>query len=151
MENRAPQIAVSDEEILACFGVMQELRPHLQQTEFVSTIRLQQQEGYRLAYIKDDGATVVACAGYRVINNLASGKTFYVDDLVTSGAERALGYGSMLLNWLKGAAASEGCSVFHLDSGVQRHSAHKFYFKNGLNIVYYHFSQAIEPPCSQSK
>lgn len=121
---------------------MQELRPHLKKEEFLATVRLQESEGYNLAYVPRNNVPI-ACAGYRILHNLSSGKTLYVDDLVTGAIERSSGYGATLLSWLRQEAQTAGCSFFHLDSGVQRHEAHKFYFKNGMSIVYYHFAESL--------
>jgi hypothetical protein len=33
--------------------------------------------------------------------------------------------------------------MFHLDSGVQRHRAHKFYLNRNLDIVCYHFAERL--------
>lgn len=137
-----PQQAITDEEINKCFNVMSELRGHLVQDEFVDLVRQMEIEGYRLAFHEENGS-VVAVAGYRVFTSLSMGKSLYVDDLSTSESERSKGYGEIMINWLRDVAKAEDCSYFHLDSGTQRHAAHKFYFRQGLTINYYHFSEKI--------
>ena len=42
------------------------------------------------------------------------------------------GYGKLLLEWLKNRARAEGCAELHLDSGIQRKDAHRFYERNGV-------------------
>lgn len=60
------QEALTDEQIAACFPVIQTLRLHFtSEADFVSRVRRQQQEGYHLVYIKEDGAAQ-ALAGYRI-------------------------------------------------------------------------------------
>src|SRR5690606_27981341 len=81
------RIADSDEEIARCFPVMRELRTHLAEDDFVPRVRLQQRNGYELGYLEDAGA-VRAVAGFRVLENLASGRVLYVDDLVTQAGFR---------------------------------------------------------------
>ena len=137
-----PKIAVSDEEIKACFEVMQELRPHLEKEKFLDTVRTMEEQGYKLAYIEEDDV-VVALAGFRISSNLFMGKNLYVDDLVTSKTQRSKGHGESLIRWLKKLAAENGCNKIHLDSGTQRSQAHKFYFKQGFVIASYHFSEDI--------
>ena len=134
----------TDEEVLACYDVMAELRPHLAREAFVPTVRAMQKDGLRLACIRDDGR-VVAVAGYRVSTNLFCGRHLYVDDLVTAEAARSKGHGKALLDWLRAQAVAEDCDVFHLDSGMQRKRAHQFYLREGLEIAGYHFSERLKP------
>jgi GNAT superfamily N-acetyltransferase len=134
----------TDEEVLACYDVMAELRPHLAREAFVTTVRAMQKDGLRLACIRDDGR-VVAVAGYRVSTNLFCGRHLYVDDLVTAESARSKGHGKALLDWLRAQAVAEDCDVFHLDSGMQRKRAHQFYLREGLEIAGYHFSERLKP------
>lgn len=132
-------LAKSDAEIECCFAIMQTLRPHLIASEFVSRIKRQQQQGYQLAYLEDEGS-IKAVAGFRIAESLSWSKFLYVDDLVTQESERSQGYGTNLLNWLLDYAKANACQQFHLDSGVQRFAAHRFYFKQRLEIRAYHFA-----------
>lgn len=132
------RIARSDEELLGCFPVMRQLRTHLREADFVRAVRRQEAGGYRLAYLAT-GGRVVAVAGYRVIDNLASGRILYVDDLSTDAAARSQGHGTRLLDWLVERAREEGCATLELDSGVQRFDAHRFYAVNRMVISSHHF------------
>jgi GNAT superfamily N-acetyltransferase len=67
------------------------------------------------------------------------GKHLYVEDLVTSAQARSQGVGSAMMGWLITYGKAENCTVVHLDSGVQRHAAHKFYLNQGMSIACYHF------------
>jgi GNAT superfamily N-acetyltransferase len=132
------RLATSDEDIVRCFPVMQQLRPHLDEREFVPTVRRQQAGGYELALL-EDGAIVRAVAGFRLMDNLVSGRILYVDDLVTDSATRSRGYGKELLTWLIDRARAAGCQHLELDSGVQRFDAHRFYLSNRMIISSHHF------------
>jgi GNAT superfamily N-acetyltransferase len=136
------QIASTREEIERCVGVMRQLRPKIGAAEFVSRVELQQREGYRLAYMEYEGM-VAAVAGFRVMHVLWSGKTMYVDDLVTDEAMRSRGFGEAMLTWLMELARREGCETFSLDSGTHRHEAHAFYFRQGLRITDFHFQKPL--------
>jgi GNAT superfamily N-acetyltransferase len=131
-------LAESDQEIAACFPVMRELRAHLVEADFVAMVRRQQSGGYRLAYLRE-GGEIRAVAGFRLLENLVSGRLLYVDDLVTSSTERSKGYGKILLAWLTDRARAERCSCLELDSGVQRFDAHRFYLTNRMIISAHHF------------
>ena len=131
------------DDILRCFPLMADLRPHLREDEFVSRVRGQQREhGYRLAVLEEDGA-VRAVAGFRIAECLAWGRFLYVDDLVTARSVRFRGYGQQLFDWLLAEARREGCEQLHLDSGVQRYEAHGFYLKNRLHITSHHFTRVL--------
>lgn len=131
-------LALTDADIERCAPVMRQLRPHVPAEEFLGRVRLQQSGGYHLAYLEDDGR-VVAVAGYRVMDNLYSGRVLYVDDLVTDDTVRSKGYGKQLLDWLIAQAREAGCQTFELDSGVQRFDAHRFYLTNRMIIAGHHF------------
>lgn len=136
------RIAESDDEIAACFPVMLALRPHLDVATFVARVRGQQEAGYRLAYLSaDDGPEAVA--GFRLGENLAWGRFLYVDDLVTAPEQRSLGHGRALLAWLLQFGRDHGCGQLHLDSGAQRHDAHRFYEREGMARAGFHFSRVI--------
>lgn len=135
-------LAQEDSEIQACYKVMLELRPHVGPDEFLSRIRRQQEiAGYQLAYaFKGD---VKAVAGFRISECLAWGKFLYVDDLVTAGGDRSRGYGGTLFDWLVAYAKEAGCDEFHLDSGVHRFAAHRFYLIKRMSIEAHHFGMKL--------
>ena len=136
------RLADSDEDLLACFPVMHQLRPQLVREQFVERVRLQQEQGYRMAMV-EDGAGVRAVAGFRIVENLAWGRHMYVDDLVTDEFSRSAGHGQALFTWLTDYARQHGCGELHLDSGVQRFDAHRFYLRNRMLISSHHFSLRI--------
>ncbi|HVC43613.1 MAG TPA: GNAT family N-acetyltransferase [Candidatus Binataceae bacterium] len=136
-------LAETDQEITACFPVMRELRTQLAEPEFLRRIRLQQRGGFRLAYLTDE-ARVRAVAGFRLIENLASGRVLYIDDLVTDSSARSKGYGRRMLDWLVAEARAAGCDTLELDSGVQRFAAHRFYLRQRMDIVSHHFRIALK-------
>ena len=136
------RVAESDAEIERCFAVMHQLRPALVAGEFVGRIRMQEAEGYRLAFLEDEGS-VVSVAGFRLMTVLWSGRTLYVDDLVTDEGARSKGHGETILKWLIEHARAAGCATFSLDSGTQRPEAHAFYFRQGLRVTDFHFQMPL--------
>lgn len=133
------KIATTDNEINNCYAVMSQLRPHISQDAFLTKVRDQMQDNYHLAYVESD-TQVVACAGFRYSQNLAWDKFLYVDDLITDDMHRSKGYGKQLLDWLIEQARSNGCMQLHLDSGMQRIDAHRFYDREGMDKTGYHFA-----------
>ncbi len=136
------RLAKSDAEIARCFPVIVHLRPHLLEAEFVSRVRAQQTQGYRMAYLVDEGE-VVAVGGFRVMEMLATGRTLYVDDLVTDETKRSQGYGNAMLGWLQEHARENGCETFSLDSGTHRQEAHAFYFRERMRVTSFHFAKKL--------
>lgn len=138
--NAEPRAADSVDALRACFPVIQELRPHLTEAAFLAQVQRQQERhGYRLVYLEADGR-VAAAAGYRVAEFLAWGKALYIDDLATLSTARRQGHAGRLLDWLIAQARAEGCDQLHLDSGVQRHDAHRLYLGRKLRITSHHFA-----------
>ncbi|CAN5697402.1 GNAT family N-acetyltransferase [soil metagenome] len=129
----------TDEEIKATYPVMNQLRHHLKKESYPTTVRrMADSDGYRLA-AAFEGERVCCVAGYRISEFLAYGKVLYVDDLVTDEAARSRDFGGHMIGWLANEAQRHGCGQLHLDSSVQRHDAHRFYFREGMKISSYHF------------
>ena len=133
------RLAETDEEIERCFAVMAELRPKLVREEFVARVRRMEVEGYQLASLERAGR-VVTVAGFRVMEMLTSGRTLYVDDLVTADGARSAGNGEAMLGWLVERGRGLGCATFSLDSGTHRQEAHAFYLRHRLRITSFHFA-----------
>jgi GNAT superfamily N-acetyltransferase len=133
------RIMDSDDAVRACHPLMVQLRPHVDQDALVERVQRQRLQGYRLAALDDDGQ-IVAVAGFRIVDNLAWGRALYVDDLVTDEDCRGRGHGASLFSWLVDHARHEGCEQLHLDSGVQRFDAHRFYLTRGMRIASHHFA-----------
>jgi len=142
------KFALNDKQILDCYPVMKELRTHLATAEeFLERVNRQQVNCmYNLAYLEENGE-VKACAGFEFAEKLHCGKIIYVDDLVTLSSARSKGYGEMMFKWLLDYAKMNKCDQLHLDSGVQRHGAHRFYLKNRMDITSHHFAINVPNEC----
>jgi len=134
--------AESKEEVRRCFPVMKQLREKLSAEEFAEKVGEQEREGYKLAFLEREGR-VLGVAGFRIYHMLATGKTMYVDDLVTDENARSRGVGEALLKWLIELSRNQRCETFSLDSGTHRRRAHRFYFAQGMHIANYHFELAL--------
>ena len=58
---------------------------------------------------------------------------------MTLGSERSKGCGEALIHWAANYARSRNCKAVHLDSGTQRHDAHRFYTREKFHISAFHF------------
>jgi GNAT superfamily N-acetyltransferase len=70
-------------------------------------------------------------------------RILYVDDLVTDDRVRSKGYGRELLNWLRKEGQRFGCNDLQLISRVTREQAHRFYFREGMSIMCFHFRSEL--------
>jgi GNAT superfamily N-acetyltransferase len=128
----------TDAEILSAREVMRQLRSGVAEDDYLATVRRMMAGGYRQVALVEDGE-VRAVAGFRIFEMLYVGRLLYVDDLNTDERLRSRGHGRALLDWLKSEARANDCAELHLDSGVQRASAHRFYFREGLTVNCFHF------------
>lgn len=133
------KLATTQQEIIACFAVVSELRPHLSLDDFIPLVeRMRENHSYELAYLDDDG--IKAVAGIRMAEWLYTGKYLEIEDLITTAAERSKGYGAMLFDWIANYARDKGCIQLRLVSGVQRIDAHRFYLNKGMKFEAKYFS-----------
>jgi GNAT superfamily N-acetyltransferase len=136
---RRVELAETDEDVRACWPVMAQLRSQLDESAFMRAVDRQRAEGYRLAFIREAGS-VRAAVGFRLGHSLAWGRFLYIDDLVTDERARSRGFGGELFDWCIAFARGEGCRELHLDSGVQRFGAHRFYLEKRMRISSHHFA-----------
>jgi GNAT superfamily N-acetyltransferase len=135
-EARDIHIARIEADVRQCWLAFRELRPHLQsEDEFVERWRKQ----------TEDDDTVVATAGYRFLNTMAWGHILYIDDLVAWQTSHRAGLGTLLLQHLQNEARERGCDAVHLDTGYQRHLAHRAYLRNGFHIDCHHMAWPVKP------
>ncbi len=135
-------LARTESEIAACFEAMRHLRERLVERDFVTQVQAMMAEGYQLAWMRERGR-VICVAGFRISTNFYLGRHLYVEDLSTVEGLRSAGHGARMLEWLRNKARAEGCSAIDLDSGVQRHRAHRFYFNQGMHIACHHFVEQL--------
>jgi len=136
-------IADNDQEILNCYSVMVELRPHIQPNQFLTTARrLSNIAAFQLAFLEDAG--IKAVAGFRISEWLAGGRYLEIEDLVVKSGERSRGYGGELFDWLVEYAKANGCRQVRLVSRVSRVDAHRFYERKGMNLEAHYFSLDLE-------
>ena len=128
--------------------VLRELRPHLTAEAFAAVYREGHPQGLRFIAAFLDGRCV-GVAGWRIVATTNLLRRLYVDDLITAADTRSNGVGAALIAELERRARAAGCTALDLDSGVHRHDAHRFYFRERLVISAYHFAMHLDPPPAQ--
>ncbi len=135
--------ALSEGEVRATHPVMSQLRTHLSEDEYVSAVERMRGEGYRIAAAYDEGGRILGVAGFRLFETLYAGRVLCVDDLVSAEDARSGGVGAAMMRWLEEEAKKSGCDALQLDSGTWRGRAHRFYFREGMGIVSFHFAKEL--------
>ena len=139
-----PKITVATlEDLDKIIPTMIELRPHRSIDELRNMMIAQVNDGFQLVFVGDE-QLAYAVAGFRTLDFLFSGKTLYVDDLVTHSQHRKKGYAGMLMKWMIQYAKDNGYDHFSLDSGHQRKDAHRLYLNHGLDITAHHFGKDVK-------
>ena len=137
--------AETPSEIAACFTVMRELRPHLQnEAEFVERVQRQFADGYRLlsARVND---RAIGLAGYRLQENLIHGRFIYVDDLVVAATARRGGVGALLLDAVAQECRKLAIATLVLDTAIDNSLGQRFYFRYGMLARGLRFSIPVQP------
>jgi GNAT superfamily N-acetyltransferase len=123
--------------------VLAQLRTHLDAASLTAIYVEGHPQGLRFL-VAYDGDRCVGVAGWRILALTFAVRKLYVDDLVTAADGRSKGVGHALLAELETRARGAGCTVIDLDSGVQRHDAHRFYFRERMHISSHHFTKALD-------
>ena len=132
------QEATTKEDLVKCFEVMKELRPHHSMESFVTATEQMKTEGYQLWFIEDNGKAVCV-AGFRFTTTLYDGLIIDFDDFVTIADARNKGYAGHLFDHLVSIAKEKNIKTIHLNSNHQRFDAHRFYLNKKMKIIAHHF------------
>ena len=77
-------------------------------------------------------------------DRFTSASALWGNDLSTLPEARGKGYGGMLLDYVAELARAAGYDVITLDSGHQRHTAHRLYLNKGFSISSHHFTKKLK-------
>jgi GNAT superfamily N-acetyltransferase len=139
MEIRIAQL--KDIEVL--IPTLLELRPNLNRITVKQKLINQLDEGYQIVFIGND-KLAFAIAGFRTLNFFFSGKTLYIDDLVTNSNHKRNGYAGLLLDWIKDYVKENKYDHVSLDSGFQRKDAYRLYLNKGFEVESLHFGRKVK-------
>jgi GNAT superfamily N-acetyltransferase len=97
------------------YTIIVQLRPHLDEAEFLRSVERQSHSGYELVGAFRAGA-LVGVLGMRPVHTLARGPHLHIDDLVTDEAARRTGFGRALMGFAEADAQARGMAAIHLDA-----------------------------------
>lgn len=135
------QASLSDIAIL--IPALLELRTNRTEAELHNLLKIQLSSGEYQVYYIGNSTMAFAVAGVRTLNLLHSGKTLYIDDLVTHSRYRKQGFGSQLLDFIKQYVKENNYDHLSLDSGFQRKEAYRLYLNAGFEINSLHFGRNV--------
>jgi ribosomal protein S18 acetylase RimI-like enzyme len=97
------------------FPIVVQLRPHLDQEEFLRRVRRQTHNGYELIGAFRDGR-LIGVLGMRPVHTLVRGPHLHIDDIVVNEKERKSGIGRALMDYAEADARARGMASVFLDA-----------------------------------
>jgi GNAT superfamily N-acetyltransferase len=141
------RLARSDAEILQTYNLMAQLHERVRKSEpadYLNLVRAHEKNlGYQMSYLREE-EEIVCVAGFRVCCSMGWGRFLYVDDLVTEKLRRSSGAGRTMFAWLADEARRRECEELRLDCRLDRTEAHRFYFRERMEIRCFHFSLVVK-------
>ncbi|MBW9249989.1 MAG: GNAT family N-acetyltransferase [Acidithiobacillus ferriphilus] len=99
-------------------------------------------QGYQCAAAFADDCCI-GVAGIWLGTRFWCGRYLDVDNVIVDPQYRGRGIGQQLMDWVERYAHREDCETLVLDAYVTNHPAHKFYQRNGYQIVGHHFVKSL--------
>jgi len=131
---------LSAAEIPLIFPLIQILNPEMSERLFRARIKAMLPLGYRAVAVFS-GTDMVAISGFWIRTRLWCGKQLDMDNFVVRPELRGSGVGQRIVQWLEALAIAEKCDLMVLDSYVQSHLTHRFYYRNGFTATGYHLTK----------
>ena len=122
-------------EILPVLG---ELRSQLTYPSLKAIYAEGHPQGLRFTGAYVDGVCL-GVAGWRIVATTFCSRKLTIDDLVIAATARSQGIGHALLAELRHRARAAGCQQLDLDSAAHRTDAHRFYLRERMPILAFHF------------
>lgn len=98
---------------------------------------------YKCFGLFSDNKLIGISSGWITVR-LYSGKQLEIDNVIVNSSMQSKGYGSKFIKEIELWAKENACKTIELNTYVQNDRSHKFYFKQGFNILGFHFQKKIE-------
>jgi GNAT superfamily N-acetyltransferase len=99
-------------------------------------------QNYECAGIYDEN-TLIGISGLWYCTRHYSGRSVELDHVYIDDAYRNKGLGNKFMDWITAYVRSKNYETIELNTYVQNHLSHKFYYNQGFNILGYHFLKKI--------
>lgn len=90
-----------------------------------------------------DGETLIGVTGLWFCTRHYAGKSVEVDHVFIEDEYRGQGIGKDFFKWIYNYAKLKGCETAELNTYVNNHASHKFYYNEGFKILGYHFFKKL--------
>lgn len=100
---------------------------------------------YRCLGIQNGEGELIGMAGLWETTRLYSGKQWELDHVVIYPAHRRSGIGAWLEDEIRRLAAEADCQSLELNTYVRSPKAHKFYMRQGYDIIGFHMIKRLRP------
>lgn len=90
-----------------------------------------------------DGELLIGITGMWFCTRHYSGRSVEIDHVYIDDAYRSKGLGSQFLEWIYEYTRQKGYESIELNTYVQNHPSHKFYYNQGFKILGYHFVKKL--------
>jgi len=129
-------------ELAMILPLIQELNPGVPPDVLAQRLQDMTAQGYQCA-AAFAGDYCIGVAGIWLGTRFWGGRYLDVDNVIVDLQYRGTGIGQQLMDWVERYAHREGCEIMVLDAYVTNDLAHKFYQRNGYQIVGYHFVKSL--------
>ena len=129
-------------ELAMILPLIQELNPGVPPDVLAQRLQDMTAQGYRCAAAFADDYCI-GVAGIWLGTRFRCGRYLDVDNVIVDLQYRGTGIGQQLMDWVERYAHREGCENMVLDAYVTNDLAHKFYQRNGYQVVGYHFVKSL--------
>ena len=99
-------------------------------------------QNYECAGVYDENKLIGIC-GMWFCTRHYSGRSIEVDQVYIDDAYRGKGLGKQFFEWIYKYVKQKGCEAIELNTYVQNHPSHKFYYNEGFKILGYHFVKKL--------
>ena len=143
-----PEILIrllAKDELAMILPLVQELNPGVSSDVLAQRLQDMTAQGYQCAAAFVDDCCI-GVAGIWLGTRFWCGRYLDVDNVIVDPTYRGAGIGQQLMDWVERYAHREDCEIMVLDAYVTNHPEHKFYQRNGYQIVGYHFVKSLRSP-----
>ncbi|MBR9846412.1 MAG: GNAT family N-acetyltransferase [Algicola sp.] len=99
-------------------------------------------ENYECAVVYDQG-DLIGVSGLWSCTRHYAGKSVELDHVFIAEDYRNGGLGKQFLGWIYSHVKTKGVATAELNTYVQNHPSHKFYYNEGFEILGYHFLKKL--------
>lgn len=100
-------------------------------------------ENYTCFGLFDESGIIGVASGWTTVR-IYCGKQLEIDNVIIDQDQQSKGWGKYFINSIKEWSAENNFQTIGLNTYVENHPSHKFYYNQGFNIIGYHFENNLE-------